>query len=48
MMAEFATPSSNLGVHIDAHHDSEVHFRTLDNLIGGSAAPGLANRVLDN
>jgi hypothetical protein len=48
MMVEFATPPSNLGVHVDAHHDSEVHFHTLDNLVGGSAAPGLAGRVLNN
>jgi hypothetical protein len=48
MTVEFATPPSNLGVHVDAHHDSEVHFHTLDNLVGGSAAPGLAGRVLNN
>jgi hypothetical protein len=46
---EFASPPSNVDAHVDAFHDGEeVRFRTLENLVGDSAAPGMASRILDD
>jgi hypothetical protein len=46
---EFASPPSNVDAHVDAFHDGEeVRFRTMENLVGDSAAPGMASRILDD
>jgi hypothetical protein len=46
---EFASPPSNVDAHVDAFHDGEeVRFRTMENLVRDSTAPGMASRVLDD
>jgi hypothetical protein len=46
---EFASPPSNIDAYMDAFHDGEeVRFRTMENVIGDSAVPGLASRILDD
>lgn len=46
---EFATPPSDINEFVDAYHDGqEVRFRTLEDLIGDTAAPGLARWVQGN
>jgi hypothetical protein len=46
---EFASPPSNVDAHVDAFHDGEeVRFRTMENLVGDSAAPGMASRILND
>lgn len=36
-----------MNAHIDAHHQSEVRFYTMENLLSNAAIPGAA-RVLDD
>jgi hypothetical protein len=36
-----------MNAHIDAHHQSEVRFYTMENLLSNTAIPGAA-RVLDD
>jgi hypothetical protein len=44
---ELASPLSNINEYVDAFHDAEeVRFRTMDNLVSDSAAPGLSSRLL--
>jgi hypothetical protein len=46
---EFAFPPSNIDTHVDAFHDDEeVRFRTMENIIGDSAAPEMASCILDD
>jgi transposase InsO family protein len=46
---EFASPPSNIDAYVDAFHDGEeVRFRTVDSIVGDTAAPGLASRILDD
>jgi hypothetical protein len=44
---EFASPPSDIDEYVDTFHDDEeVWFRKIDNLVGDTATPGLASRLL--